>query len=174
MSTQVDKAMDFIKAKSSARSDAIAEHLGIKLAQVAVILNAPCKDGRLVSCKVERPGKPAINEYRIGGGMRPAEFTFIAAGKRGRPAAIETKPATAETKAAPPAPPAPKAETKTPERETPPPAAARSTHHAQELAVAITHLGQMTITFDHLDIQLTPALTRRLGEFFSATDTVWS
>lgn len=185
MTTQIDKAIAYIKLKGAARSDALAEHLGVKLSLISALLNAPCKDGRLVSCSIERPGKPKINEYRIGCGQAPRHDDFVR-----RPPArattparrAETKPAVSETKPR-------EAETKTAIRETPPPAAVtptpapaptakplhtdRQLFTPADLVVALNSKGEMALSFDHVDIKLTPALARELGEFFFATEPAW-
>lgn len=72
--TKTQKAIDFIAKQGAARSDAIAKHLGIEAKNVAPLLFAATQKGFLVTCQVQMPGKPPMNEYRLSAGAVPTEW----------------------------------------------------------------------------------------------------
>lgn len=95
------RALAFIEKKGSARTPEIAQAIGTEPKNVSPLLAAAVADGRLVTCKVDQPGKPPCNEYRIGGGVKPVTF------REARPAVPTkipppAKPAAPGPKAAPP------------------------------------------------------------------------
>lgn len=74
--SQTQDALDYIRSKGTARSDEIAAACGLRLAVVSALLWQSVKDGLLVTCKVERPRKPPMNEYRFaaGAGGKAVDF----------------------------------------------------------------------------------------------------
>jgi hypothetical protein len=61
--TQAEQAVELIRKLGVMRSTEIEAELGIQSA--ASVLQLKVADGTLITCKVERPGKPPVNEYRI-------------------------------------------------------------------------------------------------------------
>lgn len=96
-------AIDFIRKQGAARADAIAKAIGKPIDWVSAALNGPTKDGVLVVCKVEVPGRRAINEYRISASGKPAQFTPLSR-KGEATAAIGPVPPTPPVAVAAPAP----------------------------------------------------------------------
>lgn len=105
--TKVDRAMALIKKLGRARSDEIAEHLEIPIGNVVPLLQDRLRSGALVSCKVERPGKPPVSEFRLSAsgptGRRPEDFGKAVTSK----VAIPPRPAKATSEAKTPTVPAP-------------------------------------------------------------------
>ena len=66
---KTEMAIEFIAKKGTARSEDIAQISGFKSHEVAVRLHPFVTGGVLVSCRVQRPGKPSCNEYRLGTGV---------------------------------------------------------------------------------------------------------
>lgn len=66
-------AMEYIRAHGTARSDEIEKEL--RISNVAAHLNPHVARGELVRCKVERPGKAPVNEYRISASTPASTFT---------------------------------------------------------------------------------------------------
>ncbi len=60
-----DKALALIAKKGTARTDSVADHLGIAPEAVAELLHPAIESGYLVSCTILRPGKPDSAEYRV-------------------------------------------------------------------------------------------------------------
>lgn len=63
--SNVDKAVAYIARHPGARSPELAEHLGIPQTNVHPTLAPLVNAGYLIVCKVERPGKSPVNEYRL-------------------------------------------------------------------------------------------------------------
>jgi hypothetical protein len=81
------KAIAFVRDLGSARSDAIAAHLGVPIKAVVPMLKPSVEAGALTACLIERPGKAKVTEYRIGAGKPPVV---------GRPPLAARKPGPAE------------------------------------------------------------------------------
>lgn len=70
--SKISRVVAYIKLHGSARTPEIAEHLGIENKSVLPLLWDHVQRGMLVTCKVERPGQKAINEYRLSAGGKAA------------------------------------------------------------------------------------------------------
>lgn len=65
MESVAQRAIALIREHGALRSTAIAEKLGVSSAVIASSLAGQCKNGTLISCKVELPSGPSQNEYRL-------------------------------------------------------------------------------------------------------------
>ncbi len=65
MESVAQRAIALIQKQGSMRSDQIAEALGVSGAVIASSVAGHCRNGTLVSCKVERTNGGAVNEYRM-------------------------------------------------------------------------------------------------------------
>lgn len=64
------KAIEYIRKQGNARTDEIAEHLGIDRGAVQPLLHSYVKSGDLITCLVTVPGKKhQLTQYRIGSGI---------------------------------------------------------------------------------------------------------
>lgn len=91
--SKISRVIAYIKLHGSARTPEIAEHLGIENKSVLPLLWDHVQRGLLVTCKVERPGQKAINEYRLSAGGKAAPFMIRRAALPPRaPAVTEAAP----------------------------------------------------------------------------------
>lgn len=67
--TKTENAIDYIAKQGAARSTDIGEAANITANQVCSTLYPYVRGGVLVSCRVEQPGKPSCNEYRLATGV---------------------------------------------------------------------------------------------------------
>lgn len=78
--SMTERAIALIRQHGTLRSDQIEQALGIRSA--SALLSTAVLRGDLVCCLVERPGKRAVNEYRIAasaGGTAPVAFRPLGA-----------------------------------------------------------------------------------------------
>lgn len=69
--TKTAAAIDYIEKHPGARSREISDACGMAIESVATSLAPWVTNGTLICCKVERPGAPTQNEYRMGSGIQP-------------------------------------------------------------------------------------------------------
>lgn len=108
--TNTDKALAYIARHPGCRSPEIAEAIGVPASNITAILTSPVQAGYLVVCKVEQPGKVAMNEYRLSATVADDKVSwseFRVANRNKRPA-TEATPRPMRTAAAKPAAPPPK------------------------------------------------------------------
>ena len=88
--TKTERVLEFIRRKGTARTPEIAEACGLEGLAPSALLSGHVARGELLMCKVERPGKPPVNEYRFAAmaGGKLAEFKPL--NKRGALAKTET------------------------------------------------------------------------------------
>lgn len=73
--SKTEAAIEFIKKNGGrARSKEIAVAVNSDTKNILTMLQAAVDGGTLMCCKVEVPGEPAQNEYRIAAGMPAPEF----------------------------------------------------------------------------------------------------
>lgn len=152
--TNVDKAVEYIAKHPGCRSQEIEEQCGIKFASAT--LSPLVEAGYLVACKVEKPGSPPTNEYRLSATVAADQVSwkeFRIAKKAGvpltkapaRPPRIAAPtPAAPPPKAeTPPAAPAKAAATKPPASETNPAETGTPTAPKPTVAAAFRKLGEI-------------------------------
>lgn len=69
LETKIQRAINIIEKRPGIRTDELARALGVEPAKVAPLIFAATANGFILSCKVERPGKQATNEYRLSSGV---------------------------------------------------------------------------------------------------------
>lgn len=112
--TNTDKALAYIARHPGCRSPEIAEAIGVPASNITAILTSPVQAGYLVVCKVEQPGKVAMNEYRLSATVADDKVSwseFRVANRARKPATEATPRPMRTTAAAKPTAPPPKAET---------------------------------------------------------------
>jgi len=68
------RAIALLTERGAMRTAQIAEALGVENAAVASSLGAYVNNGTLTACKVESPGTPPTNEYRISASGKTTDF----------------------------------------------------------------------------------------------------
>lgn len=69
--SKTEQAIQYIAQQGAARTPEIARASGIAPKDVSALLNPFVKIGLLITCKVEQPGRPPCNEYRLTAGASP-------------------------------------------------------------------------------------------------------
>lgn len=196
--SNVDKAIAYITQHPGARSPELAKHLGIPITNVNPTLAPLVAAGFLITCKVDQPGKPPMNEYRISSTVADNNVSwkeFRIARKAGTPLtkAPERPPRVPLSAVAPRVPlaaaaPVPagetnpaEAETKQPASVTPapkaktPPAQPRLIRVAPKVVFMVDSTGQLRIEIpDHPPIVCSRDETRDAGTLLIATEPVWA
>lgn len=192
--SNTEKALAYIAKHPGARSPEIAEAIGAPVSNVTALLNGPVQAGFLVVCKVERPGKPPINEYRLSATVAEDKVSWSEFRLAHRANVPLTKAPTRPTRnAAPATTPAPVAATKLQETETKP--AERGTNHAKtvtaprpvstseprqiRVAASIVFMvdstGKLRIEIpNHPPVICNRDETRDAGRLMISTEPVWS
>ncbi len=96
------RAIALLTARGALRTAQIAEALGATTSAIASSLLPHVKNGTLTACKVESPGTPPTNEWRISaGGKTPGfkELKVTAAGKKTPPVPVPAAAAERPAKA---------------------------------------------------------------------------
>lgn len=158
--TKTEKAFEFIRLHTSARTLQICEHIGSSAPSVATLLDPYVKAGALLCCKVEMPGRPPQNEYRIGSGIRPLTMVDeLHKFSQARPPRPDPFPAPAKETA--------------PEPFTQSVQAAQVTRIELPNEISINEHGELRYQLDGKSQHLTPAQTRALGDFLFKTEGLW-
>lgn len=181
--TNVDKALAYIAKHPGARAPEIEEQLGIKF--VSALLAQAVESGFLVACKVERPGKPPTNEYRLSAAVAAdkvswSEFRLAKRAKlplklaRPTPMRTAAPPPTAETpppKAAPPLP----APIPAPQNQPIKAGPIKAVPIAPEILFLIDSTGELRIEMpDGEQFFVSRRETQSLGRLLMATEPIWS
>lgn len=94
LGSKVEKAVDFIRQRGSARSAEIAEHIDCALNNLTNILRAAVENGLLVTCEVTSGSGQKTNEYRVSAsGIAPSwkDFNIVPPHHKNRPPRPESK-----------------------------------------------------------------------------------
>jgi len=154
-------AIAYISTRAGARTDEIAEATEIDRNSLASLLGPAVTAGVLLTCKVEQPGKPPMNEYRVacGASLQPfKEFHF------------PNKPAEAPKPAATEAPPIKVDVSIVGSKKQPAPKRATP----DQIRMVIDQDAAVTLhTEDGFSLELTPAQTLAVGDFFACTEQLW-
>jgi hypothetical protein len=88
--SRVAQAVQYIASQhQGATSEQIAEATGIPLRDLHSTLEAPVRNGLLVACKITKPGRPAMNHFRMAAGGQPkSEFADL----KKSPTAVRRQP----------------------------------------------------------------------------------
>lgn len=180
-----EKCIAFIARHGRARSPDIADHIGRDSGAVAALLTTAVKAGYLVACKVEQPGKPACNEYRISEQYSETKTSWREFKLRARQAGTPTSAKAAR----PPVDEPPRAANPNlPPARMPPPPTAHATRQVRApfsttftaappapLRAVLDSDGQLTLHLPDADpIVLDVEQTRTLGQFMVDTHPAWN
>ena len=72
--TKIQKAINVIEKGPGIRTAELAEAIGVPVAKVAPLIFAATSSRFIVSCKVDRPGLAATNEYRLSAGVVASDW----------------------------------------------------------------------------------------------------
>lgn len=170
--SRTQRAIDYIAKKGSARSDEIAAAIDIEPKDVSALLAPAAAGGFLVTCKVSRPGKPPVNEYRLSAGYAPSEWRNFRIKRGTAPTSVKVPPVVAKESATPKA-----RLTSSATQIAGESLRKAATPSVPVMAAPMFHVdsnGQLTINLPAGPITLTPAETRLLGNFMDITEPAWS